>query len=225
MLIEVIYTLHYTIILMNILLAIDHFILRHSLTKMLNEHFVTPAISEADNVNDFENFAFSQKWDVIIADVILSGQSTLSVIKTINHGRLRVTSPIIIFSAEHPKSYVMRLFKLKISAFLTKSTKPDELIEAITTVINGKKYIPLDIAEIIEESLQMTQNDHYVLSNRELQVLKLIASGKESTQVAEILALNVHTVCTYKKRILDKMQLQGTADLVKYAVQKGMAWD
>ena len=66
---------------MNILLAIDHFILRHSLTKMLNEHFVTPAISEADNVNDFENFAFSQKWDVIIADVILSGQSTLSVIK------------------------------------------------------------------------------------------------------------------------------------------------
>jgi DNA-binding NarL/FixJ family response regulator len=164
----------------------------------------------------------TEKWDVILLDISMpekNGIDTLKQIMERNKG-----AKVLILSMYPEDQHAVRLMKTGASGYLTKETAPEKLVEAIRTVVSGRKHISPSLSELLllECGSNSGKLPHEILSDREYQVLRLIGSGKSVSDVAEMLSISVKTVSTYRTHILEKMKLKNNAELTYYVVQNGL---
>ncbi len=209
---------------MNILIGDDHSVVRRGLRNILNDAFPFAQIEEASDGIELLEKALSEDWSIIISDITMPGKTGIEVLKELKETKPK--QPVLILSVHAPEQYAVRTLKAGAAGYLTKESAPDELVKAVQHILSGRKYITSEIAELL---VDVNSNDdsnkklHEILSDREFEVLKLIASGKTVSQVAEILSLSIHTISTYRSRILEKMRMSTNAEITKYAITNQLA--
>lgn len=203
---------------MNILLADDHELVRNGLARIVSEEFPNASIQEASDGLQAEDFARSKKWDLIIMDVSMPHKTGLDVLKQLRSEAIK--TPILILSIHPENQYALRVLKVGGNGYITKDCPRSEFITALRIILSGKKYISQNVAEKLAGSFDndFTKEQHELISNRELQVLKLIASGKAVSEIAKELSLSVATISTYRTRLLEKMDMKNNAELTVYAI-------
>ena len=207
--------------MLRILIADDHAIVRKGLKQILLEEYPNAKIDEAGDAETLASKCADEQWDVVISDLHMPGRSGLDALEQIRQAHPQI--PVLIMSMYPEDQYAVRVFKSGAAGYLSKERIHDELIPAIQTVINGRKFITPSVAEILAESLDVKmEQKHELLSNREFNVLKLLASGKSVSDIAEQLSLGVTTVSTYRSRILEKMKMHSNAELTRYALEKNL---
>jgi DNA-binding NarL/FixJ family response regulator len=205
--------------MLRIIIADDHPIVRAGLKQIMAEASDLVVAAEADNGRELLNQVRREPYDVILLDISMPGMDGVDVLKQLKVELPHI--PVIILTVHPEAQYALRVLKAGASGYLTKESVPSELIQAIRKVHRGGKYITPALAEKIAFALSGETNKlpHETLSDREFQVLNLIASGKTVTEIAEELALSVKTISTYRTRILEKMQMKTNAELTHYAIQ------
>ena len=205
--------------MIKVFIADDHPIVREGLKKIVFEISDITITGEASNGLEVINKVKSGKYDVVILDISLPGKSGLDVLREIKALNSRL--PVLILSIHPEDQYAVRLLKSGASGYLSKDRAPDELIAAIRKVFRGEKYITSTIADklVLGLNTDTTKPLYETLSNREFQVMCLIASGKTVKEIGEELYLSVKTVSTYRTRILEKMKIRNNAELTCYAVK------
>ena len=158
-------------------------------------------------------------WDIIISDLSMPGRSGLEALQQIKQIKPRI--PVLILSIHPEEQYALRVLKAGAAGYLSKDLAPDELVNAVNRVLLGKKYITVTIAEKLASVLDQDSDKqpHELLSDREFSVLKLLATGKSVSEIAESMFLSVTTVSTYRARIMTKMNLKTNADLILYSIE------
>ncbi|WP_339609301.1 response regulator transcription factor [uncultured Planktosalinus sp.] len=203
---------------MNVLIADDHAILRKGLIEILLESFPSMNYFEASNGLEALQITRKEKLDFILLDISMPGRNGLDTLKQIRSDGN--STPVLILSVQPEDQYAIRVLKAGANGFLNKDSAPEELLNAVNQVLNGKKYISASIAEKLADSIGSPFDKplYENLSDRELQVLQLIASGKTVSEVAREISLTVNTISTYRARILDKLKLNNNAELTRYAL-------
>ena len=164
------------------------------------------------------NLIRDSEWDIAILDISLAGRSGLDVLKEIR--QLRPKLPVLMLSMHAEDQYAMRAFKAGASGYISKASSRDELRQAVLKVIKGGRYISPSMAErMVFDISSSDKPPHEQLSDRELEVLCLIASGRTVGEIAPSLSLSDKTISTYRRRILDKMHLSTNAELTHYAIR------
>lgn len=204
---------------MKILIADDHTVVRQGLQLILAGEFRQATFGEANDTNALVEQMKKEKWDVVIMDLSMPGGSGLNTLKEIKHTYPH--TPILVLSMYPEDQYAVRTLKAGASGYLTKETASQELVNATQKILRGGKYINASVAEKL--LLQLGNEDgrppHELLSDREYQVLCMIASGKEVGQIATDLTLSVKTISTYRARLLEKMNMKTNAELTHYAIE------
>jgi len=204
---------------MHILIADDHTIIRKGLKQILSDEFPSAVIEEAEDGESVLQKVIAGGWDVIICDLNMPGRSGLEVVHEIK--KHFPALPVLILSMHTEEQYAIRSLKAGASGYLNKSQAPQELVTAIQLVLQGRKYITAATAEKL--AIEMLDNSgkqpHELLSDREFDVLKLIASGKAVSEIAEILCLGITTISTYRARVLAKMNMKTNSELTRYALE------
>jgi two-component system, NarL family, invasion response regulator UvrY len=203
---------------MKILLADDHAVVRHGLKQILTDAFKRATYGEARNAQEALELVWKQDWDVVVLDITMPGRSGLEVLREIKHSKPRL--PVLVLSMHPENQFAVRVLKSGASGYMTKESAPDELVGAVKKVLAGGRYVSTALAENLAASLSVNQRaPQEKLSDREFQVLRLIASGKIATDIARELSLSVKTISTYRTRILEKMGMKNNAELMHYAIQ------
>lgn len=203
---------------MKIIIADDHPIVRSGLKQIIAE---TPDMIVAGEANDgYELLRKVRKedFDAVIMDITMPGMNGLDVLKQLRIERPKL--PVVILTYHPEAQYAVRVLRAGASGYVTKATVPDELIKAIRKVSQGGRYISSSLAERLAYELDFRSEKmpHETLSDREFQVLCMLASGKTVKEIAEELSLSVKTVSTYRSRILEKMKMRNNAELTHYAI-------
>ncbi|MBN2515152.1 MAG: response regulator transcription factor [Deltaproteobacteria bacterium] len=203
----------------NILIADDHPIVREGFKQVLSETTDMVVAGEASNGQEVLNLIRKNKYTVVLLDISMPGRSGLEILKELRSEHPKL--PILIVSIYPEEQYAVRAFRAGASGYLTKASAPHELIEAIRKVSKGGRYVSSSLAEELTYYLDVdaTRAPHETLSDREYQVMLLIASGKTVSGIAEELCLSVKTISTYRTHILKKMNLKNNAEITLYAVQ------
>ncbi|MFC0773686.1 MULTISPECIES: response regulator [Terrimonas] len=206
--------------MLKILIADDHAIVRRGLKQLLLEEYPSAVIGEVSDTEDLLKEIISNGWDIVICDMNMPGRSGLDALGQIK--QVSPNLPVLIMSMYPEEQYALRVLKAGASGYLEKESIHDNVIKAIQTVKLGKKFITPTIAERLAEAFHNTNNKqpHELLSDREFDVFKLIASGKSVSEIASQLSLSTTTVSTYRSRILEKMGIKSNADLTRYALEK-----
>lgn len=205
--------------IIKIFLADDHRLFRDGLKRILGETSDIIVVGEATDGLDALDKMRQGGWNVALLDVNMPGMNGLEVLKRImNDG---AAHQVLMLSTYHEDEYAVRSIRAGASAYLTKNTPTDLLISVIRRLATGKKYINPELAEkLLFDLSPISQKPlHSMLSDRELSVLKLIALGITLTEISEKLALSAKTVSTYRARILEKMNMQNNAQLVRYVTE------
>jgi DNA-binding NarL/FixJ family response regulator len=209
--------------MIKVLIADDHAIVRSGLKQILDETSGEIQVQgEAANGREVLEKIHAQDWDVLVLDITMPGRSGLDILKDIR--QLKPKLPILILSMHAEEQFATRMLKAGASGYLNKESAPEELVKAIRKVYDGGKYVsPAQAERMVSELTSDTgKAPHELLSDREYEILCLIASGKTATQIAKQLCLSVKTVSTYRTRILDKMKLETNAQLTHYAIKGGL---
>jgi two-component system, NarL family, invasion response regulator UvrY len=207
----------------HVLIADDHAIVRQGLRQILSEIEDMVVAGEAEDGADALRLARQQEWDVFLLDVSMPNRNGIDTLKQLKKEFPR--QPVLILSMHPEELYAIRALKAGASGYLTKQSAPELLVEAIRRVAQGKKYVSPSVAEQLATAItdDAEKPPHERITDREHQVLVLIASGKTLTQIAEDLNLSVQTVGTYRARLLEKMCLKSTAELIRYGIENGLA--
>jgi DNA-binding NarL/FixJ family response regulator len=208
--------------MIRILIADDHAIVRRGLKQLILDEFQQAEIGEADDTEDLIKKVILKDWDIVICDLNMPGRSGLDALKQIKQTMPKL--PVLIMSMFPEDQYGLRVIKAGAWAYLSKDSIHDMLIQAIQTVLSGKKFITPVISEKLAEALYSgkDQSTHEELSDREFEVLKLLASGKTVSEIGHKLSLSTSTVSTYRSRILEKMNMHSNSELVRYAIERGL---
>jgi len=208
--------------MIKVLIADDHAIVRSGLKQILAEIADITVAGEATNGRETLEKVQKQHWDVLVLDITMPGRSGLEILKDIK--RLRPELPVLVLSMHAEEQFATRTLKAGASGYLNKESAPEELVKAIRKVCSGGKYVSATQAERMVGELtgDTDKLPHELLSDREYEILCLIASGKTPTQIAGELSLSVKTVSTYRARILEKMNLTTNAQLTHYAIKGGL---
>lgn len=208
--------------MVRILLADDHTVVREGVKRILQDFPDLEVVGEATNGHEVLTSAETHSWDVVLLDISLAGKNGLETLKQLR--RKQTTLPVLMFSIYPEEQYAVRALKAGASGYLTKGCEPEELVEALRKVAQGGKYISATLAERLVDEVAMDSSKlpHEHLSDREYQVLCMLASGKSATDIADTLALSVKTISTHRARILRKMQMKTNAELIHYALQQGL---
>jgi two-component system, NarL family, invasion response regulator UvrY len=202
----------------------DHAIVRRGIVQVLSEHPDVQIVAEAQ---DYASLRAEMKKhgepDVLVMDVGLPGKNGIDILKALreDHPRLKV----LMVSMYPEDQYAVRAFRAGAFGYLNKASAPEKLLEALSQVIAGKKYVTPEIAQALIESLSAPEDSgepHEKLSDREFQTLKMIASGQRLADIADALALSPKTVSVYRARILEKMGMNNNAELTHYAIKHGL---
>ena len=207
---------------MRILITEDHAVVRQGLKLILADHFKKATFGEARNAHEALNRIWKEKWDVVLLDVTMPGRSGLEVLREIKRSRPKL--PVLVFSMHPEDQFAVRILKAGAAGYLTKESPAEELVGAIQKVVAGGRYISPALAERMASYLNvdLKKAPHERLTDREFLILRSIASGKPVGQIAKELSLSVSTVSTYRTRILEKMHLKNNAELMHYAMRKGL---
>lgn len=207
---------------MKVLIADDHAILRKGLIEILNENFPELEYFEAANGLEALQVSRNEKLDLVLLDISMPGRNGLDTLKQMRSDGNK--TKVLILSVQPEDQYAIRVLKAGASGFLNKDSAPEELLNAVRVVMNGKKYISAAIAEKLAQSLSTPSDKplYESLSDRELQVLQLIASGKTVSDIAKELSLTVNTISTYRARILEKLHLNNNAEATRYALDNNL---
>jgi len=207
---------------MKVLIADDHTIVREGLKRILLEAFPFCEITDVSDGADLLKKALHEKWDIIISDITMPGQSGIEVLKQIKEYAPNI--PVLMLSMHAPEQYAVRAIKAGASGYLTKESAPFELVNAVEKILGGRKYITAQVAEVLAESIEQNidKPPHEILSDREFEVLKLIAQGQSISKIGETLSLSVNTISTYRTRIMEKLNINNNADLVKYSMKHNL---
>ena len=208
--------------MINILIADDHAIVREGLKQIVAEQNDMHVGGEAANYTELFQLLPQKDWNIIILDIHMPGKNGLEALKDIRQQYSDL--PVLILSMYSEEQYGLRSIKAGASGFLEKASAPDELVKAIQKIIGGVKYIGPRLVEQMANSLESNSKSqlHESLSDRELQILCLIASGKSAEDIAKELIISVHTVYSYRNRILEKMKMKSSVELTQYAIQKNL---
>ena len=206
--------------MIRILLADDHTIVRKGLKQILSEGMSGVEFGEASNAHDAVTLLSKQDFDIVILDVSMPGRSGLELLKEIKVSKPKL--PVLVLSMHPEDQYALRVLKAGARGYMTKDSAPEELVNAVMKILSGGKYISSSLSEQLLTLLQEPQQGeaYQLLSDREFEVLKLIASGFTASEVAGKLSLSVKTVSTYRTRILEKLHLSTNAELTRYAMQE-----
>ncbi len=203
----------------KVLIADDHAVLRLGLKQLVSSEcgMCGDAIfGEAQTGQEVIDMVRREHWDLVLLDISMPGRDGLDVLHELHddYPELRV----LVLSMYPEDQYAVRALKMGASGYLTKETAPDELAKAIDKIMNGGKYVSAGLAEQLAIDLGTSREGPEALSYREYQVLRMIASGKTVSEIADELSLSVKTVSTYRVRILEKMRMKNNAELTHYAV-------
>jgi len=206
----------------KILVADDHAIFRRGLKETLRGEFPKASFGEARTADEALECIRQKDWDMVVLDISMPGKTGLEILREARV--LRPAMPILILSMYPEEQFARRALKAGASGYLTKESVPEELTEAVRRVLQGGRYVSVGLAERLASDLGRRSDAplHERLSDREFQVLRMIASGMTVKDIAEKLEVSVKTVSTYRARVLLKTGLRSTADLVRYAVQSGL---
>jgi two-component system invasion response regulator UvrY len=201
------------------LIADDHAVVRQGLKQILGDTPEMLVAGEATNGQEVLDKVRAETWDVVILDISMPDRSGLDILKQLRSERPKL--PVLVLSMHSEDQYAMRVLKAGASGYLTKDSAPDELVKAIRKVVSGGTYVSAFLAEKLAFEIGADSNrlPHETLSDREFQVLRLIAAGESVTEIAAELFLSVKTVSTYRTRLLQKMHLGTNAELIYYAIQ------
>ena len=206
----------------HVLIVEDHAIVRRGLKEIIADVYPRAVFGEAgDSPTAIQEFQ-RQKWDIVLLDINIPGRGGLDVLEDMR--RVHPQTSVLIVSAFPEEEFAVRAFKLGAAGYLSKNQASDELVEAVKTVLAGRKYVTSSLAQRLVGALS-GENDrapHDALSPRELQVLRLVAGGKTVKQIAAELALSEKTVETYRARIAEKTGLSSNVELTRYAFQHGL---
>lgn len=207
----------------RILIADDHEIVRRGLRQILTDEFPRLQIGDAANARDAVEAVRKQAWDAVLLDINMPGRSGLEVLEELK--RLRPAMPVVMLTAFPEEDYAVRAFKLGASGYVSKESASDELLAALRKALAGGRYVTASLAEKLAASVagDAPSAPHETLSNRELQVLRLIAQGRTIKEVAAELALSEKTIGTYRARLSEKMGLSTNVELARYAFQHKLA--
>ncbi|MFH2012497.1 MAG: response regulator transcription factor [Pseudomonadota bacterium] len=208
--------------MINILIADDHQIIRSGLKHIVNETNDLVVAGEASNGYEVLAEISKNKYDVIVLDISMPGINWLDTLKHIKSKSPNI--PVLILSIHPEDQFAVRALMAGASGYLTKESAPNELIRAIRTIKTGKKYVSLSLAENLAVNLGRDTEKpiHESLSDREYQVMTMIANGKSMKEIADSLSLSDKTISTYRSRILVKMKMKNNAELTRYAIKYGL---
>jgi DNA-binding NarL/FixJ family response regulator len=204
---------------MKVLIADDHAIVRRGLKLILSEEFSRIIFGEARNGQEVLDHVWKQDWDIVVLDITMPGRSGLEVLRELK--QLRPKLPVLILSMHSEDQFGMRVLKAGAAGYMTKENVPEELVKAIKKVLAGGKYISPGLAEQLAFNLDEDTGrpPHEKLSDREYQVMCMIASGRTVKEIAVELTLSIKTISTYRTRILEKLKMKSSAELTYYAVK------
>jgi two-component system invasion response regulator UvrY len=206
---------------LRILIADDHPVVRQGLRQILAESGDMTVVGEASNGQEVLSEISQKDYDVVVLDITMPGRNGLDILKDIKHVKPQL--PVLILSFHPEEQYALRSLKAGASGYLTKESAATELVVAIRKIAVGGKYVTLSLSESIAFYLDAKEESpHETLSDREYEVMCLIASGKSVTTVADELSLSVKTISTHRSRILAKMKMGSNTDLARYCLQHSL---
>jgi DNA-binding NarL/FixJ family response regulator len=208
--------------MLRILLADDHEIVRKGLMKVLAEAFQPIEVDEAGNGQEAVSKVLKKKYDLVVLDVKMPGKSGLDALKEIKQDQPKL--PVVILSMHPEDQLAIRAMRAGASGYLTKESASDELVLAIRKALNGEKYISGSLAQILAGELDKDPEKppHEILSDREYQVMVMIASGKPVGTIAKELCLSVKTISSYRANILLKTGMKNNAEITHYAIRNNL---
>lgn len=203
---------------MRILIADDHAVVRRGLKEILAEEFKNARFGEAESGAETIGQVRQGDWDVLILDISMPDRSGLEVLKDVK--AIRPKLPVLVLSVHPEDEYAVRTLRAGAAGYLTKETAPDKLVEAVNKAVIGGQYISVSLGERLADDVRKGRDGlpHEALSDREYEVVCMIASGKLVSEIAEELSLSVKTVSTYRTRALEKMGIKSNAALMRYAI-------
>jgi len=208
--------------MMKILSADDHAVVRKGVKQILLEKFPYVSCEEATTAREVFELVERKNWDLLILDISLPDKSGLTVLKELRLVKPKL--PVLMLTIHPEEEYAVRVLKSGGSGYLTKDSIPEQLVAAVVTILKGGKYISPSLAQTLAYELgrESARPPHHSLSDREYQVMLMIASGKTLREMASQLCLSPKTVSTYRQRLLEKMNVDSNAALVKYVVENNL---
>jgi len=205
--------------MLRVLIADDHDVVRKGLILILEKS--VPGIDVEEAADGRKALALMEKgsYALVLLDISMPGRGGLEVLKEVK--RVRPGVPVLILSMHPEEEYAVRAFRAGASGYLTKDSAADELVQAVRTVLAGRRYMSALLTEMLVRELESNGVGprHNALSDREMQVMRMLASGKTVTEIADELSLSVKTISTYRSRILEKLQVRNNAELARYAFE------
>lgn len=205
--------------MIRILIADDHAIVREGLKQIVAEESDMRVTGEAATANELFELLERDTWEIVVLDINMPGKSGLEALKEIKTGKYNI--PVLILSMFSEDQYGLRAMKAGAAGYLKKVSAPTELVTAIRKIVNGGKYISASLAEKLADvfNIDLKKPLHENLSDREYQIMCFISLGRSAEEIAEELAISIHTVYSYRNRILEKMHLKSNVELTQYAIQ------
>lgn len=209
--------------MLRVVIADDHPVVLKGLKEILSEGIDEVIVDGTSTGYELINHVQKNQYDLVLLDISLPDINGLEVLKEIK--KIRPKLPVLIISMYPEEQYAVRAVRAGARGYLTKRSAPDELVLAVRKILSGKRYVSSAFAEkmMFDFESNAERPPHEQLSDRELQVLCMIGAGKALNQIAEDLHLSANTVRTYRTRILDKMGMNGTSELIHYAVTHRLA--
>ena len=209
----------------RILIVDDHEVLREGVKRIFDKQAGAITFGEASSGPEALRLAREKDWDIVVLDLSLGGRNGLEVLKELKQIRPRL--PVLVLSMHTEVQFARRAFKAGASGYITKDSPRSELIKAINKVIDEGRYISQALAEklVVDIGRDTDRPLHETLSDREFEVMRLIASGKTAGEIAKLLSLSDRTISTYRARILEKMGMKTNAELTHYAIQNKLVDD
>ena len=201
----------------RILIVDDHEVVRAGVMRIA-EH-LEAAFGEAATVAQALDLVRAQDWDLAVVDISLGDRSGLDLIKELK--QVRPHLPVLVLTMHSEEQYARRAFRAGAAGYITKDSPREELLKAMEKVLQGGRYVSSDMAEklIVDLEQDHERPPHWALSDREFEVLCLIAAGKSISEIASLLSLSDKTISTYRARILEKMGFSSNADIIRYAIR------
>ena len=207
---------------MNILLVDDHPVVRRGIRQILVDGMEQVTVGEAADAPQALVSLRSGEWEIVVLDLTLPGVSGLDLLKEIR--RMSSTLPVLVLSMHPAAQFARRVLMAGASGYLNKDSAPTELIAAVQQVRQGRQYQGRGVADLSGQApASNSRAPHDLLSDREYQVLRMLGSGRTVSEIATGLALSVKTISTYRTRLLMKLQMRGNAELMRYAIENGLA--
>ncbi len=206
---------------MNILIADDHAVVRRGLRDILSEALPGTHFVEASTGDEVISHLAKSKIGLAVLDINMPGRSGLDVLKDIKHSNPRL--PVIILSCQPEEQYAVRCLRAGAAAYINKDSATEELALAAQKILSGGRYVSAGVADSLLANLDGTEKPpHELLSDREFEVMRMIASGLSLTSIGDQLHVSVKTISTYRARIMEKMQMESNAELTRYALRHNL---